>query len=336
MLKPHLRYSEGSARARVRRWAARRARPGRARGSSRRQGASREGQERVQAELHWVLASKNTLRVPWVAGRLVGLGRGRIARARASARRELRATPTRGGRCLRAQRGHGSATTGSSCDRCRSVDETAPAVLETLRDERPEASRLSRASTSRRGEELSSPALHATEQRRRRLSMASPSVPAPAPAQKKCASCEPALPTDSCSAGPAPETARTDTFPSPSPALPFVYQFAAGAIAGVTELLCLYPLGTPRPRASLLPLANRPHLPAQMSCVRRVELRLALHALRRLRSKSPCPPLGQDSDAAPDRQARCRRGALQRHGRLLQEDHRQGRVGLGVRRLLLW
>lgn len=26
-------------------------------------------------------------------------------------------------------------------------------------------------------------------------------------------------------------------------ALPFVYQFTAGAIAGVTELLCLYPLG---------------------------------------------------------------------------------------------
>lgn len=26
-------------------------------------------------------------------------------------------------------------------------------------------------------------------------------------------------------------------------ALPFIYQFAAGAIAGVTELLCLYPLG---------------------------------------------------------------------------------------------
>lgn len=32
-------------------------------------------------------------------------------------------------------------------------------------------------------------------------------------------------------------------FPPRFVALPFVYQFAAGAIAGVTELLCLYPLG---------------------------------------------------------------------------------------------
>lgn len=30
-------------------------------------------------------------------------------------------------------------------------------------------------------------------------------------------------------------------------ALPFVYQFTAGAIAGVTELLCLYPLGQSSP-----------------------------------------------------------------------------------------
>lgn len=32
-------------------------------------------------------------------------------------------------------------------------------------------------------------------------------------------------------------------FGSGTTALPFVYQFAAGAIAGVTELLTLYPLG---------------------------------------------------------------------------------------------
>ncbi|GAA5923386.1 hypothetical protein JCM3775_007523 [Rhodotorula graminis] len=66
-------------------------------------------------------------------------------------------------------------------------------------------------------------------------------------------------------------------------ALPFVYQFAAGAIAGVTELLCLYPLGplSPPPRALLQvktrmqlqvgkPVAGAEHYNGMVDCFRKI------------------------------------------------------------------
>ncbi|KAH8919230.1 putative ODC2-mitochondrial 2-oxodicarboxylate carrier [Atractiella rhizophila] len=43
----------------------------------------------------------------------------------------------------------------------------------------------------------------------------------------------------------------TVTNVAPLPPLPFVYQFAAGAIAGVTEILCLYPLDVVKTRMQL-------------------------------------------------------------------------------------
>lgn len=49
----------------------------------------------------------------------------------------------------------------------------------------------------------------------------------------------------------SPALPRRGTLLVSPTALPFVYQFAAGAIAGVTELLCLYPLGSSRSTPTL-------------------------------------------------------------------------------------
>lgn len=83
-----------------------------------------------------------------------------------------------------------------------------------------------------------------------------------------------------------------------SPALPFVYQFAAGAIAGVTELLCLYPLGkypsVPFLVASTLlcrdSLIDSP-LPSSAAVVFLFSCRCC---------KSLSPPLGQNSILVAD------------------------------------
>lgn len=114
----------------------------------------------------------------------------------------------------------------------------------------------------------------------------------------------------------------------PSAALPFAYQFTAGAIAGVTELLCLYPLGQ-LPQCLVARCRSRvltfPPPCAKMSCV---DVRLISPRTKPLVMDSPClsPWPGQDQDAASSWKTGGRGGALQRHGRLLQEDHRQGGV----------
>ncbi|GAA6062933.1 hypothetical protein JCM10212_005946 [Sporobolomyces blumeae] len=55
--------------------------------------------------------------------------------------------------------------------------------------------------------------------------------------------------------------------------LPFVYQFAAGAIAGVTELLCLYPLDVVKTRMQLQvgkPVAGAEHYNGMVDCFRKI------------------------------------------------------------------
>ncbi|SCV73037.1 BQ2448_6962 [Microbotryum intermedium] len=55
--------------------------------------------------------------------------------------------------------------------------------------------------------------------------------------------------------------------------LPFVYQFTAGAIAGVTELLCLYPLDVVKTRMQLQvgkPVAGAEHYNGMVDCFKKI------------------------------------------------------------------
>lgn len=90
---------------------------------------------------------------------------------------------------------------------------------------------------------------------------------------------------------------RSPSPPYPLPpwtALPFVYQFAAGAIAGVTELLCLYPLGAPSPPPPS-PLPPSPSSPPGRgfgsSLTTSLRSLAAILSLPLLHSALPCPTL---------------------------------------------